>query len=213
MTITRQFGAPELDREGPRPSPSAETTAPLYLPAVNPAAPLTAAASSPAPRHAVPPRSWPRGAAMAIGLLAVLVAVAAGSYLVGSEHHGVALTAAPAAAPLPPARPVGPVAPVIAVPTGTPALATQHAAATTTAKPVARATATRPATAVTVSKVDTGSGCGLRAVMAGKFNPACAEFQGYLDPGVSAGRGPNDTDIQNCTAVKSVAECRQELHY
>jgi hypothetical protein len=53
-------------------------------------------------------------------------------------------------------------------------------------------------------------------VTAGVFNPACSEFQGYLDPGVSAGRAPNDADIQNawmnCIAVKSTAECRRELN-
>ena len=31
---------------------------------------------------------------------------------------------------------------------------------------------------------------------AGRFNPSCSEYQGYLDPGTSAGRGPTSGEIQ-----------------
>lgn len=40
------------------------------------------------------------------------------------------------------------------------------------------------------SHADTGPGCGQRAVDAGRFNPDCKEYQGYLDPG---GAGRKDT--------------------
>lgn len=40
------------------------------------------------------------------------------------------------------------------------------------------------------SRADTGPGCGQRAVDAGRFNPDCKEYQGYLDPG---GAGRKDT--------------------
>lgn len=43
---------------------------------------------------------------------------------------------------------------------------------------------------------DTGIGCGQRAVTAGAFNPACPEYQGYLDPGTAAGRAPTSGERQ-----------------
>jgi hypothetical protein len=44
---------------------------------------------------------------------------------------------------------------------------------------------------------DTGTGCGGRAVARGVFNPACSEYQGYLDPGRAAGRAPSSGDLQH----------------
>ncbi|GGM80613.1 hypothetical protein GCM10012275_59090 [Longimycelium tulufanense] len=44
--------------------------------------------------------------------------------------------------------------------------------------------------------VDSDPGCGTRAVAEGVFNPACSEYQGYLDPGTSAGRGPTSGELQ-----------------
>ncbi|WP_370944636.1 hypothetical protein AB5J62_36710 [Amycolatopsis sp. cg5] len=41
-----------------------------------------------------------------------------------------------------------------------------------------------------------GPGCGLRAVTSGKVNPACLEYQGYLDPG-GPGRGPTSGELQH----------------
>lgn len=43
---------------------------------------------------------------------------------------------------------------------------------------------------------DTETGCGQRAVNRGVFNPACSEYQGYLDPGTRAGRDPTSGEIQ-----------------
>ena len=43
---------------------------------------------------------------------------------------------------------------------------------------------------------DTGIGCGQRAVTSGAFNPACPEYQGYLDPGTAAGRAPTSGERQ-----------------
>ncbi|MDD7942560.1 hypothetical protein PHK61_29525 [Actinomycetospora lutea] len=40
------------------------------------------------------------------------------------------------------------------------------------------------------------SGCGPRAVSAGRFDASCDEYQGYLDPGTSAGRAPTSGDLQ-----------------
>jgi hypothetical protein len=60
-------------------------------------------------------------------------------------------------------------------------------AAAPTAAPVAENNAT----------ADSGPGCAQRAMAAARFNPACGEYQGYLDPGRSAGRGPTSGEIQH----------------
>ncbi|ATY11621.1 hypothetical protein CU254_15000 [Amycolatopsis sp. AA4] len=44
--------------------------------------------------------------------------------------------------------------------------------------------------------LSTGPGCGQRAVTAGKFNPRCKEYQGYLDPG-GPGRPKTSGEIQH----------------
>src|SRR5699024_3345249 len=46
------------------------------------------------------------------------------------------------------------------------------------------------------SNTDAAPGCGQRAVESGQFNPQCEEYQGYLDPGTIAGRGPTSGEIQ-----------------
>lgn len=46
------------------------------------------------------------------------------------------------------------------------------------------------------SAVDTAPGCGQRAVAEGHYDSACQEYQGYLDPGTAAGRGPTSGELQ-----------------
>ncbi len=48
-------------------------------------------------------------------------------------------------------------------------------------------------------------GCGAKAMAAGKFDPSCPEYQGYLDPGESAGRAPSSGDIQRQYAKEQCA--------
>lgn len=38
--------------------------------------------------------------------------------------------------------------------------------------------------------------CAQRAMAAGRFDPSCAAYQGYLDPGTLAGRAPTSGEIQ-----------------
>lgn len=40
------------------------------------------------------------------------------------------------------------------------------------------------------------AGCARQAMTAGRFDPACSEYQGYLDPGTVAGRGPTSGELQ-----------------
>ncbi|MCG3755305.1 hypothetical protein [Amycolatopsis sp. Poz14] len=66
-------------------------------------------------------------------------------------------------------------------------------AASTSAKPTGT-----PKTSTSQGKrrdPSTGPGCGQRAVNAGKFNPRCKEYQGYLDPG-GPGRPKTSGEIQ-----------------
>ncbi|MCD2187788.1 hypothetical protein [Actinomycetospora soli] len=72
-----------------------------------------------------------------------------------------------------------------------PPTTTTARASRTISKPVTKPTTTRATT-----KADTAPGCGGRAVARGVFNPACAEYQGYLDPGRAAGRQPSSGDLQ-----------------
>ncbi|MGH3632311.1 MAG: hypothetical protein ACRDRL_33350 [Sciscionella sp.] len=46
-------------------------------------------------------------------------------------------------------------------------------------------------------RVSTSTGCAAAAMAVGKFDPSCAEYQGYLDPGTRAGRAPNSGDIHH----------------
>jgi len=45
-------------------------------------------------------------------------------------------------------------------------------------------------------KASNTAGCAARAMAAGKFDPSCPEYQGYLDPG-GPGRGPTSGDLQH----------------
>ena len=85
----------------------------------------------------------------------------------------------------------------------TPQVTTTTPTPTTSPAPAAATTTTRPTTVVTTAqarkKTSTSSnsaGCGQRAVTAGKFNPSCKEYQGYLDPGTAGGRSPTSGELQ-----------------
>jgi hypothetical protein len=65
-----------------------------------------------------------------------------------------------------------------------------------TTEPSSTAPATQAPTQDSAPAADTAPGCGQRAVNAGKFNPSCSEYQGYLDPGKAGGREPNSGDKQ-----------------
>lgn len=41
-----------------------------------------------------------------------------------------------------------------------------------------------------------GADCAARAMAAGRFDPSCSAYQGYLDPGTSAGRAPTSGETQ-----------------
>lgn len=41
-----------------------------------------------------------------------------------------------------------------------------------------------------------GGDCAQQAMAAGQFDPSCSAYQGYLDPGTSAGRAPTSGEIQ-----------------
>lgn len=41
-----------------------------------------------------------------------------------------------------------------------------------------------------------GDDCAARAMAAGRFDPSCSAYQGYLDPGTSAGRAPTSGETQ-----------------
>ncbi|MCO7193321.1 hypothetical protein [Pseudonocardia sp. McavD-2-B] len=55
-----------------------------------------------------------------------------------------------------------------------------------------RAAAARRSVAVPVPAGD----CAQRAMAAGRFDPSCPAYQGYLDPGSSAGRAPTSGETQ-----------------
>jgi len=44
--------------------------------------------------------------------------------------------------------------------------------------------------------------CAAAAMKRGKFDPNCSAYQGYLDPGISAGRPPTSGDVQREQAKK-----------
>lgn len=50
-----------------------------------------------------------------------------------------------------------------------------------------------------VPQPDSGSAgnCAERAMAVGKFDPNCPTYQGYLDPGTIAGRGPTSGEVQS----------------
>lgn len=110
-----------------------------------------------------------------------LVSVLAGCAVDPPAQRAVAAPA-PTSQPSPEPAPATTAAPATSTPdTSTPAKATS-APKTTTPKAKRRDPATSP-------------GCGQRAVDAGKFNPRCKEYQGYLDPG-GPGRPKTSGEIQ-----------------
>ena len=46
------------------------------------------------------------------------------------------------------------------------------------------------------ARATSDAGCAQRAMAAGQFDPSCAAYQGYLDPGTSAGRAPTSGEVQ-----------------
>lgn len=81
-------------------------------------------------------------------------------------------------------------------PAATPPPATSAAPTSLSPTPVTTAPAPPPSTSTGRSTpADSRPGCGQRAVDAGKFNPQCPEYQGYLDPG-GPGRGDTSGDLQ-----------------
>jgi hypothetical protein len=124
-----------------------------------------------------------------LGVVAALAA--AGVFLVGMAVGGWTSPPTPVTAPaLPVAAP--PIVPASAPPpaaTTTSPTSTSHTSPASTHQTTTRTTV-RPA-------ADTGAGCGHRAVARGVFNPACSEYQGYLDPGRAAGRAPSSGDLQH----------------
>jgi hypothetical protein len=90
-------------------------------------------------------------------------------------------------------------APVVAPTTASPA----PPAPTRTASPSNSGTATRSAaptkrsrTAKPKPATRRTTSCAERAMQAGRFDPSCSEYQGYLDPGTAAGREPTSGEIQ-----------------
>ncbi len=75
---------------------------------------------------------------------------------------------------------------------------TSPSAATSPPSPVPVTPSPSTSTRLTTKRsprADSGPGCGQRAVNAGRFNPKCPEYQGYLDPG-GPGRGKTSGDLQ-----------------
>jgi hypothetical protein len=75
------------------------------------------------------------------------------------------------------------------------------AAATSTASSTRAAPAS--ASAKPTLSGDNQPGCAARAMARGKFDPACAEYQGYLDPGTAGGRAATSGEIQQQTLCRS----------
>lgn len=77
--------------------------------------------------------------------------------------------------------------------------------ATTQYAPPAPETSTRRVPAPTQAPATSSTkGCAAAAMAAGRFNPSCPEYQGYLDPG-GPGRGPTSGDIQSQYAKQQCA--------
>ena len=98
---------------------------------------------------------------------------------------------APVATPIAPTAPAAPVAPATST-TTPPAPTTAKRAAAPSSVKSARSTTTR----TTAPRARSTAGCGQRAVNAGRYDSSCPEYQGYLDPGTRAGRGPTSGEVQ-----------------
>ena len=112
----------------------------------------------------------------------IILLLSGAALVVALSACGTAVPPAPAASSAPPATA-----------TATAAVAPPVAAGTTTARPTTK----KSTPSTSKNKADTSSGCGKRAMAAGKFNPSCKEYQGYLDPGSSADRGKSSGEIQS----------------
>ncbi len=73
---------------------------------------------------------------------------------------------------------------------------TTRAPPTTTRAPATTTRAPATTTQAPALKPNSTAGCAARAMAAGKFDPSCPEYQGYLDPG-GPGRGPTSGDLQH----------------
>ena len=100
------------------------------------------------------------------------------------------------AAPLPPAA----TTPAVTTPTtsATEVATLDPAPSTAALAPTSTSTSTPAPTTKTPAKPKPRSttGCAARALAAGRFDPTCPEYQGYLDPGSRAGRGPTSGEVQ-----------------
>jgi hypothetical protein len=83
---------------------------------------------------------------------------------------------------------------------GTAAAAPSTSAAAATTSPATSAPVAAAPAPTTTAKLgvddDSLPGCAARAMAKGIFNPACDEYQGYLDPGTAGGREPTSGEIQ-----------------
>lgn len=118
--------------------------------------------------------------------LVVGAVVAAGIALavMPAQAEPVVVAPAPVAAP----RTAPPATPVVAT---TP---THTAAPTHAAVPSHSATPKRSRTSTAPPRQSTS--CAEAAMQAGRFDPSCDEYQGYLDPGTAAGRAPTSGETQ-----------------
>ncbi len=85
--------------------------------------------------------------------------------------------------------------------------ATASSTASATQRPTTASATRPPTTAPRAPRADTGGdnrpGCAARAMAQGTFNPACSEYQGYLDPGTAGGRAQTSGEIQQQTLCRS----------
>ncbi len=137
---------------------------------------------------------------LALIAAAVVIALGGGGYAIAQT--------VPATAAVSPLTTTGTAAAITAprtIPTATPGQATtttapaaHRAPATTTRKPAPQITQAPRKSRTTTST----AGCARRAMAAGKFNPSCPEYQGYLDPGTAGSRAPTSGELQQAYGCK-----------
>ncbi len=97
---------------------------------------------------------------------------------------------------------------------GTAAAAPSTSAAATTSAAASSAPAAVAPVPSTSARLDVNGdskpGCAARAMAKGIFNPACDEYQGYLDPGTAGGREPTSGEIQRQTLCRAGAIPKSE---
>lgn len=167
------------------------------LPVMGSTAPTVRGATAVAAPAATRGSPWRRRGILAATSVAALAAASGGAFVLGAHSVPDTSTVSPPAVAPSVAGAAAPVraTPAVAAPVATKVAKPHKATATTTAKPASPTPASSYRSAHHM-KGDTGAGCGQRAVTAGVFNAACSEYQGYLDPGVAAGRAPSSGDIQ-----------------